>query len=89
MGESRHDGDVLKNDEGVQINLSVTKMVLDVSGKQLDDVYILIELARPLNIGPALHINPRAAEAYYGMVANTRFIMGKRHSLLGQETSCL
>ena len=40
-------------------------MVLKVSGEQLDDAYTLIEMAHRPNIGPALHIHPRAAEAYY------------------------
>jgi mannose-6-phosphate isomerase-like protein (cupin superfamily) len=55
----------LKNGEGVQISFSGTKVVLKVSGEQLDDAYTRIEMAHPPNIGPALHIHPRVAEAYY------------------------
>jgi len=71
MSKSRHDGYVLKNDEGVQINFSVTKMVLDVSGERSDDVYILIELAIRQTSGLRSTLIPEQLKHITGWMANT------------------
>ena len=39
-------------------------MVVKVSGEQSEGAYTLIEMTHPPDAGPALHLHPRAAEAY-------------------------
>src|SRR5215210_5705620 len=53
-------------------------MILKVSGEQSDDAYTLIEMAHPPNIGPALHIHPRAAEAYHVLDGEYLIHYGKK-----------
>ena len=55
----------LRQGEGEQINFRGTKMYLKVSMNDSEGKYSLIEMSHPPNIGPALHIHPRASEAYY------------------------
>jgi hypothetical protein len=55
----------LRNGEGKQINFRDTKMYLKVSRNDFEGKYSLIEMTDPPRIGPALHIHPRAPEAYY------------------------
>lgn len=40
-------------------------MAVKVSGEQSEGAYTLIEMTHPPNAGPALHVHPKAAEAYY------------------------
>lgn len=39
--------------------------MVKVSGKQSGGTYTLIEMTHPPNVGPALHVHPKAPEAYY------------------------
>ena len=55
----------LRQGEGEQINFRGTKMYLKVSMNDSEGKYSLIEMTHPSNTGPALHIHPRAPEAYY------------------------
>ena len=54
-----------KNGEGPQINFRGTMIVVKVSGKNSDGFYSLFEMTHPANVGPALHIHPKAPEVYY------------------------
>lgn len=55
----------INKEEGSQINFRGTKMVVKVSGDDSEGRYSLIEMVHPPNIDPALHIHPKAPEAYY------------------------
>lgn len=65
MTPKSHDAYVLKNEEGPQIDFRGTKMTVKVAGEQTKAGYSLIEMIHPPNIGPALHIHPTGAEAFY------------------------
>lgn len=64
-------GYALKNGEGPQIDFRGTKMTVKIAGDQQNTGYSLIEMIHPPNIGPALHIHPTGAEAFY--VLNGRY----------------
>ena len=40
-------------------------MTVKISGTQSDVTYSLIEMVHPPNVGPALHLHPTGAEAFY------------------------
>jgi quercetin dioxygenase-like cupin family protein len=58
-------GYALKKGEGVQIKFRGTLMTIKVAGEQSDEAYSFIEMAHPPEVGPALHIHPKGAEAFY------------------------
>ena len=55
----------LKRGEGTRINFRGTTMTLKVAGESTEGAYSLIEMLHPPEVGPALHIHPRGAEAFY------------------------
>lgn len=58
-------GYALKQGEGPSIDFRGTKMTVKVAGAQLDESYSLIEMVHPPAVGPAQHIHPGGAEAFY------------------------
>lgn len=58
-------GYALKDGKGTQINFRGTKIKVKVSGERSEGTYTLLEMTHPPNVGPALHIHPKAPEAYY------------------------
>ena len=58
-------GYALKKGEGLQIQFRGTLITVKVSGEQSDGVYSFFEMVHPPEVGPALHIHPGAAEAFY------------------------
>ena len=81
MGESGDNGHALKSGEGSQINFRGTKMGVKVSGEQSEGAYTLIEMTRPPDAGPALHVHPRAAEAYYVLEGEYSICYGEKEIL--------
>ena len=77
---------VLRQGEGKQINFRGTKMHLKVSENDSEGKYSLIEMTHPPNIGPALHIHPKAPEAYYVLDGNYTIQCGERtfHAKAGE-----
>ncbi len=65
MTQESNKGYALKKGEGSQIDFRGTKMTVKVAGDQTQAGYSLIEMIHPPNIGPALHIHPTGAEAFY------------------------
>ncbi len=65
MKQPKRGGYALKSGEGVQISFRGTKMTVKVSDEQSEGLYSLIEMLHPPNIGPALHVHPKGAEAFY------------------------
>ena len=65
MTQQSDEGYALKNGEGPHIDFRGTKMTVTVAGQQTKAGYSLIEMIHPPNIGPALHIHPTGAEAFY------------------------
>lgn len=55
----------LKRGEGHAIDFRGTKMTVKFPGVQLGESYSLIEMVHPPNAGPASHIHPNGAEAFY------------------------
>ena len=55
----------LKRGEGQTIDFRGTKMTVKVPGAQVGESYSLIEMVHPPNVGPASHIHPTGAEAFY------------------------
>jgi quercetin dioxygenase-like cupin family protein len=64
MAEQKR-GYALKNGEGPQIIFRGTQMTVKVNEDQSEGAYSFIEMVHPPNIGPALHIHPKGAEAFY------------------------
>ena len=58
-------GYALKRGEGPTIDFRGTKMTMKVPGVQLGESYSLIEMVHPPTVGPASHIHPAGAEAFY------------------------
>src|SRR5258707_2974136 len=58
-------GYALRKGEGIHIDFRGTRMTVKVSGQQSEGAYSLIEMVHPPNVGPALHIHPGGAEAFY------------------------
>ena len=65
MNQKSLDGYALKNGEGPHIDFRGTKMTVKIAGVQTQAGYSFIEMIHPPNIGPALHIHPTGAEAFY------------------------
>ena len=65
MESGNRNGCSLKRGDGPQINFHGTTMTMKVVGEQTDGAYSLIEMLHPPDVGPALHIHPRGAEAFY------------------------
>ncbi len=65
MTENEKRGYALKSGEGTHIDFRGTKMTVKVSEEQSEGAYSLIEMVHPPNVGPALHIHPKGAEAFY------------------------
>ena len=65
MTEKEKRGYALKSGEGTHIDFRGTKMTVKVSEEQSEGTYSLIEMVHPPNVGPALHIHPKGAEAFY------------------------
>ncbi|UVS69644.1 cupin domain-containing protein [Nitrososphaera viennensis] len=63
--ESDIGGYALKNGEGTHINFRGTKIVVKASGERSEGAYTLLEMTHQPNVGPALHIHPKAPEEYY------------------------
>jgi mannose-6-phosphate isomerase-like protein (cupin superfamily) len=58
-------GYALKDGEGIRIDFRGTKILVKVSGEKSERLYTLLEMTHPPNVGPALHVHPKAPEAYY------------------------
>lgn len=58
-------GYALKRGEGRSIDFRGTKMTVKVPGVLVGESYSLIEMVHPPTVGPALHIHPTGAEAFY------------------------
>jgi len=65
LRQNKKKGYALRNGEGVHIDFRGTKMTVKVSAAQSEGTYSLIEMIHPANVGPALHIHPKGAEAFY------------------------
>jgi quercetin dioxygenase-like cupin family protein len=65
MTQNEKGGYALKSGQGPHIDFRGTKMTVKVSERQSEGAYSLIEMAHPPNMGPALHIHPKGAEAFY------------------------
>ena len=65
MNQPALQGYALKKGEGTQIKFRGTLMTIKVAGKQTDESYSFIEMVHPPEIGPALHVHPNGAEAFY------------------------
>ncbi len=65
MAQDERLGYALKSGEGIKIDFRGTKMTLKVSGEQSEGAYSLLEMVHPANVGPASHIHPTGAEAFY------------------------
>ncbi|MEP6887061.1 MAG: cupin domain-containing protein [Nitrospirales bacterium] len=55
----------LRNGEGWHVDFRGTRMTVKASGEASEGTYSLIEMLHPPNVGPALHIHPTGAEAFY------------------------
>jgi quercetin dioxygenase-like cupin family protein len=58
-------GYALKAGEGAKIDFRGTKMTVKVGAEASQGVYSLIEMVHPPNVGPASHVHPKGAEAFY------------------------
>lgn len=72
------DGFALKEEEGAEIIFRGTIMKVKVSQDDCEDKYSLIEMVHPPNIGPSLHIHPKAPEAYYVLEGDYHIKCGKK-----------
>ncbi|MGI0020786.1 MAG: cupin domain-containing protein [Nitrososphaera sp.] len=81
MGEGGHQGHALKSGKGIQVNFRGTRMVVKVSGEQSEGAYTLIEMTHPPDAGPALHVHPKAAEAYYVLEGEYSIRYGEKQIL--------
>ncbi len=63
--ESDSGGYALKNSRGMRIKFRDTTITVKVPGERSEGAYTLFEMIHPPNVGPALHIHPKAPEAYY------------------------
>lgn len=71
-------GYALKGGEGARINFRGTRIVAKVSGKNSEGAYSLFEMTHPANVGPALHVHPKAPEAYYVIEGESAVRYGDR-----------
>lgn len=60
MDETCKDGFEIKEGDGKEIIFHGTRMKIKVSQDDSEGYYSLIEMTHPPNIGPALHIHPKA-----------------------------
>lgn len=65
MAPQERQGYALKSGEGVSIEFRGTKMTVKLSGVAPEEPHSLIEMVHPSGVGPALHIHPTGAEAFY------------------------
>ena len=65
MAPGKREGYALKSGEGPSIEFRGTKMTVKLSGAASEESYSLIEMVHPSGVGPALHIHPTGAEAFY------------------------
>ena len=65
MNQPKRAGYALKQGEGLQIKFRSTVMTVKAAGDQTDGAYSFIEMDHPAGVGPALHIHPGGAEAFY------------------------
>ncbi len=65
MNQESLEGYALKKGEGPHIDFRGTKMTVKIAGEQTQAGYSLIEMIHPPDIGPALHVHPTGAEAFY------------------------
>jgi len=65
MNKETKAGYALQPGEGKFIDFRGTNMTVKVSGEVSDVTYSLIEMLHPPDVGPALHIHPTGAEAFY------------------------
>lgn len=65
MNKTPKQGFALKSGEGIHIDFYGTQMDVKVSGEQSAGAYALIEMRHKPNVGPALHVHPQGAEAFY------------------------
>ncbi len=77
MTKNKKHGFALKSGEGTHIDFRGTKMDVKVSGAQSEGAYSLIEMVHPPNVGPALHIHPQGAEAFYILAGTYTIRCGK------------
>ncbi len=84
MSQSESTGYARKAGEGVHIDFRGTKMTVKASNEQTEGAYSLIEMVHPPNVGPALHIHPRGAEAFYVLEGHYAICSGDRTFEAGQ-----
>lgn len=78
MDQNKKKGFALKNGEGLsQIHFRGTQISVKISKEDSDGKYTMFEMAHPPNVGPALHIHPHAAEAYYVLEGEYQVRCGK------------
>jgi quercetin dioxygenase-like cupin family protein len=65
MREGKRGGYALKAGEGIKIVFRGTEMTVKVSAEESQGVYSAIEMTHPPNVGPASHVHPKGAEAFY------------------------
>ncbi len=65
MNPIQKPGYAYQRGEGVSIEFRGTKMTVKLSGGAPDESHSLIEMVHPSGVGPALHIHPTGAEAFY------------------------
>ena len=71
-------GFVLKKEEGRVITFRGTQIKVKVSQVDSEGRYSLVEIVHPPNIDPALHIHPKAPEAYYVLEGSYHIKCGKK-----------
>lgn len=77
MDQDEKRGYALRSGEGRQIDFRGTRMTVKVSEGQSEGAYSLIEMIHPPNVGPALHIHPTGAEAFYVLEGKYTIRCGK------------
>jgi quercetin dioxygenase-like cupin family protein len=65
MNKETKEGFALQTDEAQVIDFRGTQMTVKVSGEVSEVTCSLIEMLHPPDVGPALHIHPTGAEAFY------------------------
>jgi quercetin dioxygenase-like cupin family protein len=78
LSDNTNNGFQLKNGKGTEIYFRGTKMTVKVSGTDSENRYSLIEMTHPPNSGPALHVHPKAPEAYFVLAGEYSIKSGNR-----------
>ena len=78
MAPGMRQGYALKSGEGPSIEFRGTKMTVKLSGAASEESYSLIEMVHPSGVGPALHIHPTGAEAFYVLEGHYTIHCGER-----------